>query len=390
MDQKNAVLIATLGESPDVIQAVVWKLAQQEKIHLSKVIILHTTATEITIKKTNFTGFLENVTNYKESNDGCQYERSATTPQLDGTLLPDYYNFISIGVEDVYTDTEDRVENAIYYYVLRELTFGNNVYVSIAGGRKTESAIGYGAGLFFGAEKVVHVLPTKENKIEDISVRISPNVENFKKELEKYDLIEMKKVESYELFKVAFRKTFLVDMRELEPQDNTRTFKIKGEEVSYSPLNLLNQTSEAVTKVIKSGLRSFINLGEALDEFGKIMAGDDEFCLYKEFVNFIENGIVLPEIEFGVNWKLRWLWGINVYPEFVNHDIDHGGEVLKKACQIVKEFGIQLCPEEKLVLALGAIFHDIGMTGYGDKFHWTEVRKVHGILSALKIKDEEG
>lgn len=383
------VLIATLGESPGVIQEVVYKLAEKG-VHLDKVIVLYTRKQNVEDAKTQLTSFLGRMS-YTDDN-GRTYKKANDTPKFNNVEMPDEYTFIDIGVDDINASTEEKVENAIYYYVLKEsINKDTDLYVSIAGGRKTESAIGYAAGLFFGAINILHVLPIEGVDEGDINALIKPDDSNFGKEIREYDLIKMQKIEISDLFKIAFRKRFFtdIDIRYIALYDDTRRFKIKGEETSYSPCKLISEISSAASEIIKTGLKSFINLSKALDEFGQIMKADDEIPLCKAFVNFIQNDILLSN-DLEVNWKMRWLWGLNVYPEFVNHDIEHSGEVLKKASQIVKEFAIVLQPEEKLILALGAMFHDIGMTGYGDKFHWTEVRKIHGILSAIKIKDQEG
>lgn len=389
-NSKN-VLIATLGEHTEVIQEVVYKLAENG-IHLDKVIVLYTK--NLDDQKNYLIYFLCNKMNYTYYNQ-TTYKKTDVTPKFN-TLnsksvdMPDEYIFVDIGVDDIDASTEEKVENTIYYYVLKEsISEDTGVYVSIAGGRKTESAIGYAAGLFFGALDILHVLPVTGVEEKEISALIRPDDQGFGSEIKKYDLIQMQKIEISELFKIAFKKRFLTDIREIEPKDSSRMFKIKGENEYYHPRNLLNMLSMEASNIIKTGLRSFINLGKALDDFGLIMTTEAEIRLYKAFVGFIQNDILLPN-DLGVNWKVRWLWGLNVYPEFVNHDIEHSGEVLKKASQIIKEFGIDLQPKEKLILALGAMFHDIGMTGYEDKFHWTEVRKIHGILSAIKIKDQEG
>jgi len=388
MEEKRNVLIVTLGDTPAVIAEIINKLAE-EKIHLEQVLVLYTEGVR-GIKDNFVNNYLLGTMGYNKSNSQEIYIKTNSTPKFgDNDLLPDEYIFINIGVEDIYPSTEERVENAIYYYVLRESTKENtNLYVSIAGGRKTESAVGYAAGLFFGATEILHVLLEKGVRDEDIGL-LPPGNPRFEEEINKYGLVKMQRIAISDLFRIAFRKRFFIDIREIEHDDVGRFFKIKGEDKPYSAPEIIGEVSSTASKIIKTGLKSFINLNEAIEEFGKIMQDEKEIPLYRKFANFIQDDILLSE-DLGVNWKIRWLWGLNVYPEFVNHDIDHSGEVLTKASKIIKEFEIGLNPLEKLILALGIMFHDIGMTGFGDKFHWTEVRKIHGILSAMKLKDQEG
>lgn len=131
---RHVVLISSLGESPAVVTEAIDKIEQEERVQISQVITLGT--------------------------GGYEVRRGA---EMLYDHIPAYYNYRiayshdSIEASDVNTGQDNLDYLTLAAEKLRALRYYADVYVSIAGGRKTMSALMALAVQIYGAKLLCHV-----------------------------------------------------------------------------------------------------------------------------------------------------------------------------------------------------------------------------------------
>lgn len=143
--EKPATLVCTLGTTAPVITETLDALKRKGK-ELGKLVIVHTSFRDVFEKKTP---------------SGKEVGLRAFEAYLE--QHPSYRNIslelINLGIEDILTeqDNENLLRKMLEIFA-KERQEGNTVYLSIAGGRKTMSAIALFAAYLIGCDGIFHVL----------------------------------------------------------------------------------------------------------------------------------------------------------------------------------------------------------------------------------------
>lgn len=170
---KKRVLVATLGTAPSVITEAIDHLLSRD-INLNEVFIITTSDTETTL---SLTILRLHISNYYKNNIKIEYRQVQSNHDI--LEKNSIWEFMDI----IYTALENYNQN------------NYEVYVSIAGGRKTMSALMILAVQIFGATEIFHI--TTSNKeiisrgqlsyiekiiddIEKINEALHPNPEKYK------------------------------------------------------------------------------------------------------------------------------------------------------------------------------------------------------------------
>lgn len=183
-EQPKHVLIATVGNSPEVVTEVLDKLTGQGT-HIDEVLVLHTNDDNVTKGKWEALGYFETVNGieditkpkgrkvrrkglYKDPDCPDQpYLGQLFKPENSATpVLLRYPEEEQFHDPDINTEKENAdFAKLLFSTILKErLDRGNDIYISIAGGRKTMSAYALLGAVLFGAKGVYHVLVS--DKIE--------------------------------------------------------------------------------------------------------------------------------------------------------------------------------------------------------------------------------
>lgn len=132
---RQTILISSLGESPAVVTEAIDKLEQEERIQFTEVITLGTN----------------------------EYEVHQGVDILDEHILAHYnrriaYSHQSIEATDVLTEKDNLEFLTLVARTLRSYRHFSDIYVSMAGGRKTMSALMALAVQIYGAKLLCHVV----------------------------------------------------------------------------------------------------------------------------------------------------------------------------------------------------------------------------------------
>ena len=150
MKQKLNTLICTLGGSAPVVTETIDAMSSQENIKIDKLIIVHTNSNDI-FEKTTKTGKEIGLT-------GLQKYIKANFP---GIL---FEKPINIGLPDIASENDNSIFlEKLIDVINEEKNTGNNVYIGMAGGRKTMSAIAVFAAYLVGCDGIYHVLTTESD-----------------------------------------------------------------------------------------------------------------------------------------------------------------------------------------------------------------------------------
>ncbi len=143
-------LICTLGTAAPIITETLISLKKEKKIEINKLHIIHTSSPEVYNKK------------IKDKEVGLNALK---------VFLKEKYPELKLHLHKLNTDDINTVEdndallNLVVNLISKEKKLNNKVYVSIAGGRKTMSAIALFASYLSGCDGIFHVL-VKGNEFE--------------------------------------------------------------------------------------------------------------------------------------------------------------------------------------------------------------------------------
>ncbi len=144
--EKPATLVCTLGTTAPVITETLDALTQQKRKEIGKLIVVHTNFKDVFQKKTP---------SGKDIGLEAFKEYLKEHPIYTNISL----ELINLGIEDILTeqDNENLLRKMLEIFA-KERHEGNTVYLSIAGGRKTMSAIALFAAYLIGCDGIFHVL----------------------------------------------------------------------------------------------------------------------------------------------------------------------------------------------------------------------------------------
>ena len=139
-------LICTLGQTVPVITETIRALETTRGVTINKLIIIHTHSPFVFNKKT-------------KSGREIGLDALKDYMQLNKKYASVETILIDLGVEDIITEDDNtNLMKILLGTFYRESEAGNRVYVSIAGGRKTMSAIALFAGYLVGCDGIFHIL----------------------------------------------------------------------------------------------------------------------------------------------------------------------------------------------------------------------------------------
>jgi len=158
IEKKGNILIASLGESPGVVTSAVDALGR-EGVAISKVITISTQNTKT-----------------------CSKSKGKVSPEEDGyvqVLIDEFENyqkykgidyiFDCIGSSDI--ENKSECEDFLHLatnYIKQYQQEDYDVYICVAGGRKSMSALLTIAAQFFGAKAIFHIAITKHGERKNI------------------------------------------------------------------------------------------------------------------------------------------------------------------------------------------------------------------------------
>lgn len=174
---KKRVLVATLGTAPSVITEAIDHLLLRD-INLTEVFIITTSDTETTL---SLTILRHHISNYYKNNIKIEYRQVQSNHDI--LEKNSIWEFMDI----IYTALENYNHN------------NYEVYVSIAGGRKTMSALMLLAVQIFGAKEIFHITTSDKTVISKGQLsyieKIIDDIEKFNEALhpnpEKYKIVQL-------------------------------------------------------------------------------------------------------------------------------------------------------------------------------------------------------
>jgi len=169
-------LVATLGLSPAVVTRVLDHLLFVEKLPLREVVVVHTGGDQVHRGIQRLLGSFPGAR--LDEIDGIREVPEAVyrVPGRDALRIRLLFHGLS---EADLLEAEDNkaVFAALARHVWRLRRSGHDVVVSLAGGRKQQSAYALLAAVLFGARRAVHLIPVKEhdNREDNEVLHVSPD-----------------------------------------------------------------------------------------------------------------------------------------------------------------------------------------------------------------------